>query len=154
MSGFTGMPGAKKLPGDRRPAAKRAVALCERVAGGMSLRKAAKAEGLRHTVFLSMVAKDEELRILYTAACDAAIETRILELGEQADAVMRFAKLKGKAASAYVSAFATKARVSQWEAERRMPKKYGNRLDLNHSGSIDLASRLNAARKRTDPPKE
>ena len=30
------------------------------------------------------------------------------------------------------------------------PKRYGDKLDVNHSGSIDLASRLESARKRTN----
>lgn len=149
MSILPSEPGAKNRPGDKRSVAKRALAICERVAGGVGLRKAAKAEGLGHTVFLRLVATDEPLRILYEQCRTSAIEERIVGLGESADAVMRFAKSKGKAAAAYVSAFATKARVAQWEAERLMPKKYGNRLDLNHSGSIDLAGRLNAARNRT-----
>lgn len=147
-------PGAKKLPGDQRPPLERARAICARVANGKSLRRAARIEGMDHSSFLQLVAVDEELRILYEQSRTTAIEERIVGVGEQADEVMRHAKKVGKAAASYVSAFATKARVAQWEAERLMPKKYGTRLDLNHSGSIDLAGRLNAARKRSDPPKD
>ena len=139
---------ARKKPVDRRTASQRAEAICQHVAEGKSLRASAMAEGLDHSQFLGMVAKNEELRIFYSAACDAAVEARVSELGDEANKVMAFAKRKGAAASAFVSAFVAKTRVSQWEAERRMPKKYGNRIELEHKGQVDLVSTLNAARAR------
>lgn len=149
MSILPKQPGAKKLPGDKRPAMERSIAVCERVAGGMSLTKACRAEGIKDWTVLRLVAKHEALRILYEESRVACVESRVAGLAEQADVVMRFAKRSGKQAAAYVSAFATKARIAQWEGERLMPKKYGTRIDLNHSGAIDIASRLAAARQRT-----
>lgn len=140
---------ARKNPGDRRTERQRAEAVCKHVACGKSLRAAAMAEGLDHSQFLGLVSRNEEVRIFYSAACDAAVEARVSELGDEANKVMAFARKNGSDASALVSAFAVKARVSQWEAERRIPKKYGNRIDLNHTGSIDLAGRLSKARERT-----
>ena len=140
---------ARKSPSDRRTERQRAEAVCKHVACGKSLRTSAMAEGFDHSQFLGLVSRNEEIRIFYSAACDAAVEARVSELGDEANEVMAFAKRKGAAASAFVSAFVAKTRVSQWEAERRMPKKYGNRLDLNHTGSIDLAGRLSKARERT-----
>ena len=139
---------ARKSPGDRRTERQRAEAVCKHVAGGKSLRASAMAEGFDHSQFLGLVSRNEEIRIFYSAACDAAVEARVSELGDEANEVMAFAKKKGAAASAFVSAFVAKTRVSQWEAERRMPKKYGNRIELEHKGQVDLVSTLNAARAR------
>lgn len=36
----------------------------------------------------------------------------------------------------------------KWLAAKLLPKVYGDKLDLNHSGAIDLAGALDAARKR------
>ena len=151
MSILPNEPGAKKLPGDKRPQRVRALAMCILIADGKSLRKAALAEGLDHSEFLHMVAKDDEVRILYETARNVSAEERIGALDEEADAVMQVAKVRGKKASAYVSAFVAKANIAKWKAERLMGKVYGNRVDINHSGSIDLASRLSAARARTKP---
>lgn len=150
VTGLTGRPGARKKVGDRRTQGQRAVAVCERVADGLSLRKAAQQEGLDHSRFLQMVSANKDLQVLYSEAKEAGIDARVEALREQADDVMKHAKSKGHDASSYVSAFATKARVVQWDAEKLAPKKYGAKLDLNHSGSIDLAGALNSARKRKD----
>jgi hypothetical protein len=147
--GLTGKPAARVKPGETRTQMERAIAMCERIASKSSLRAAAQLEGLDSSEFLRMVAKDEELRLLYIASREAALEASVAGMEQEADEVMKTALRKGKAAAAYVSAFSKKVNVLTWQAERLMPKKYGNRLDLNHSGSIDLAGRLNAARART-----
>lgn len=36
----------------------------------------------------------------------------------------------------------------QWRASKLAPKKYGDKIGVEHSGSIELASALEAARKR------
>ena len=36
----------------------------------------------------------------------------------------------------------------KWIAMKLLPKKYGEKLDLNHSGAIDIAGAVDAARKR------
>lgn len=158
MSILPNQPGAKKLPGDQRSQAERATAICIRVANGKSLRRAARLEGMDHSRFLQLVAVDEPLRILYEQSRNTAVEERIVGIGEQADEVMRHAKKVGKAASSYVSAFATKARVAQWEAERLMPKKYGTTridmtVDANVRGSVSYVANM-PARRRQEPPKE
>lgn len=149
MSLAPNKPAAKKRPGDRRSVRKRAVAMCAHVADGKSLRAAADIEGLDHADFLGLVAKNDELRIRYETARAACVESRRSALSSEADTVMAVAKRQGKKASAYVSAFNVKANIAKWEAERLLPKVYGNRLDVNHSGAIDLAGRLSKARERT-----
>lgn len=141
---------ATKRAGDKRTRLERAHALCERIGEGMSLRKAAEIEGFSHRDFLGMVATQPELQVLYSQAKEAGIDARVEALTEQSDEIIKQAKAARRNAGAIVSAFATKARVVQWNAEKLAPKKYGARLDLNHSGSIDLANALNAARKRKD----
>lgn len=37
----------------------------------------------------------------------------------------------------------------KWLAAKLLPKVYGDKLDMNVSGSLDVASRLSAARERT-----
>jgi hypothetical protein len=71
-------------------------------------------------------------------------------LDEEIDGVIASVKRGAKNASALVSAFARKQAGVWWVAERLMPKKYGARLNLNHSGSVDLAGRLQAARERME----
>lgn len=144
------VPNAKAKPGETRSQRQRAEVVCLLVADGLSMRKACIKVGLHHGDFLKYVSTDKALEVQYAQAKDCGIDTRVDALREQADDVMAHAKTAGPNASSYVSAFATKARVVQWDAEKLSPKKYGAKLDLNHSGSIDLAGALNAARKRSN----
>lgn len=150
MSIMPSKPAAKKRAGDKRPPRVRALAAIDRVAAGLSLRKACEAEGIDQSDVQNLFRKDEELRILYETAVSIRRDAVVDDLVEEGDAVMEKALKKGTYnAGAYVSAFVAKANIVKWEAERREPKKWGNRIDVNHSGSIDLAGRLAKARERT-----
>lgn len=146
---------ARAKKGDTRTQRERALAICDQVRNGSSLRAAAKAEGLDHSEFLKMVRADEDLRVFYEAAGNDAAETNIAET----DALIKNATKKvltsRKPLSTYVRMIQTQVNFSMWHAERLNQKRYGNRLDLNHSGSIDVAGRLARAKKRIDePPKD
>lgn len=142
-------PQAHVRESDTRPPRARAFAMCDRMASeGISLRKSAVAEGLGHADFLWLVRKDDELRIAYEQAREIGREVTVDSLREEAEQVMKTALMRGSDASSYVAAFNVRVGLIRWEAERREPKKYGARLDVNHSGTIDLAARLASARSR------
>lgn len=128
--GLTGRPGAKAKPGETRTERQRGEAMCVRIAAGTSLRKAAKAEGLDHSNFLSLVAADADFRVLYETAREAGIEASVSGLNEEATRVMRTALKTGTGASAYVAAFGRKVAIAMWVAEKQLPKKYGPKLAI------------------------
>lgn len=148
MSILPSVPGAKKRPGDARSAKKRALAVCDRILDGMSLGKACEAEGLGKSALLRLVRQDEALRAAYTTAKQEGVEAGLSNSDDGLAEAAELARKNRKGARAFVTAQAALARRAEWRAERLLPKVYGTRIDLNHSGSIDLAGRLNAARER------
>ena len=69
------------------------------------------------------------------------MDDRILEVAEKVEN----GELDPKAGSVVISAF-------QWRASKLAPKKYGDKLGLDHSGevSVNLAARISKARSRGD----
>lgn len=122
---------AKRKPGDKRSGPERALAMCTLIAGGMSLSKAAQAEGFDSANFLRLVRKDEDMRVEYETALHAKAERDADERIEILDAAIQLAKERGHDASSFVTASVAKVRALEWNAEKGNPKKYGAKVEAN-----------------------
>jgi hypothetical protein len=105
--------------------------LCERIASGEGITEICQSDDMpaKTTVYARM-ASDEEFRTRIACAREAQQESEAdhcVELADQATVEdWQVVKLKIWA--------------RQWRASKLAPKKYGDRLDLNHSGSIERLS--------------
>ena len=97
---------------------------------GQSLRKACAVFELAPSVFLRWVDADKDLQEQYTHA-------RARMLDAQAEALEDIGDLAASAVTAVeVAGLRLKSDNRKWLLSKLAPKKYGEKLDLNHSGSI------------------
>lgn len=99
---------------------------------GKSLRKAAKAQGISHGTFMRWVDDDTELADQYTRARARLLDFQAEELeaiGEAAAAARNPVKVAG---------LRLQSDNRKWLLAKLAPKKYGERLDLHHAGSVNV----------------
>ena len=136
--------------------------ICSRIAGGESLRAICRDEHLpdRITV-LRWALFDESFRNRYVQAREMQAESMADELLEISDDGMNDWMERRNADGECVgytlngeAVQRSKLRVDtrKWIASRLLPKKYGDRIQQEHSGSISLtlAERIERARNRAD----
>lgn len=101
----------------------------ERIMGGESLRAICKTKGLPSTtLFLRQVSQDEELAKRYTEAME-------IRANFHAEEIVRIADDCKDPQKARVQIDARK-----WILAKLLPQKYGEKLDLNHSGNVRVTS--------------
>ena len=111
--------------------------ICRRLADGLSLRRVCEADDMpsRDTV-RRWLGRREPFRRMYAAAREQQAEHFVDEIIEIAD----------------TDDNATHARVRidarKWAAVKLAPKKYGDKSEIEMSGSLDIAGRLEKARRR------
>lgn len=108
-------------------------AICERIAGGESMRRICSDEGMpdRATV-LRWLDADESFAAKYARAREHQGDYLDDEMAEVVDEV-RSGALDPQAGRVVLAGM-------QWRASKLAPKKYGDRLDLNanHSGGVQV----------------
>lgn len=102
---------------------------------GKSVRESCEAFGIPRTTFLKYVDRDQ-----YARAREACADVQFDEMTELERRV-----LDGKQDP---NAFRVAMDARKWRLGRMRPTVYGDKVSLEHSGSIDLAKTLDAARKR------
>jgi hypothetical protein len=120
--------------------------ICERIADGESLRTICLDAAMPHrsTVF-RWLATNESFRDQYTRAREAQADALFEEILEIADDTSRDTIVKeGKDGAEYEAANSewinrSRLRVDarKWMASKLAPKKYGDKLDVNHGGQPD-----------------
>jgi hypothetical protein len=102
-------------------------AICERIADGESLRKICVGDGFptKTTVF-RWLAQQESFRAQYAHAREMQAETHLDGLVDLAD----------EATDPALARLQIDAR--KWAASKLAPKKYGDKLDLNHGGALRI----------------
>ena len=104
--------------------------ILEGMADGESLRKCCVAAGVSISTFLSWVAADKSLAEQYAHA-------RARMIDAQAEALEDIGDRAATAESAVeVAGLRLKSDNRKWLLSKLAPKKYGEKLDLNHSGAI------------------
>ena len=108
-----------------------AQAICARMAEGESLRSVCRSEGMPSTsTVMRWLEDDAEFREQYARAMSMRAEVKFEELDDVSeDAVMADTAIK-------VAGLRLKADNIKWQLGKMAPKKYGDKLDLNHSGAV------------------
>jgi hypothetical protein len=111
-----------------------ATEICERLADGQSLIDICKDENLpAERTIRKWLAEDRNGFVpQYVRAREAQVEHYIDEIVDIADSVANCTD------SAIVHAARLAIDTRKWAAAKRLPKKYGDRLDLEHKGDITV----------------
>ncbi len=111
--------------------------ICRRLADGLSLRRVCEADDMpnRDTV-RRWLGKREPFRRMYVAAREMQAEHFV-------DEVIEIADTDDNPTHARVRIDARK-----WAVVKLAPKKYGDKSEIEMSGSLDIANRLEKARRR------
>jgi hypothetical protein len=115
----------------------KAASVCERVAAGESLRKAVEAEGITHPTFLRWVGQNAELADQYTRAREMGADVSFDALEELKDETPERGP-SGTVDAGWVAWKRLQIDTAKWSLAKKAPKKYGEKLDLNHSGRVQF----------------
>lgn len=110
--------------------------VCERIASkGESLRKICQSEGMpaASTVFL-WLAQDETFSEQYARAREVQADAMFDEILEIAD---QYDNPQEKLDTDHINRAKLRIDTRKWAVSKMAPKKYGEKLDLNHAGSVD-----------------
>jgi hypothetical protein len=111
------------------------------ITAGLSLRKSAATHGVPPSTFISWCNEDAALAEQYARARENGIEVMaddILEISDEASVEARY---QGEDVTLALDATAVarnRLRVDtrKWLLSKMAPKKFGDKLDLNHSGGV------------------
>jgi len=127
--------------------------ICERIAEGEGLRRIVLDEGMpsEKTVY-RWLRENGDFRQQYACAREDQAEHFLDEIMEIADDVSRDTIATEKDGEQPNTEWITRSRLRvdarKWAMSKLAPKKYGDKIGIEHSGQIELASALEAARKR------
>jgi hypothetical protein len=141
---------------DRLMAKKYSHALCDRLcaslAQGKSLRQAAQEEGVAASTVLEWAGRYKQFGEQYTRAREigyALLAEEIIEISDDAAHDTQVVGEREVVNTEFVARSRLRVDSRKWILAKMLPKVYGEKLDLHHSGQIDLAGRLSSARDRT-----
>lgn len=120
--------------------------VCERLADGESLRKACEAEGVKLSTFLRWVANDDDIADQYARARATGSDIAFEELMEQA-AEPAPCDATGKTDSGWVQWKRLQIDTAKWVLAKKAPKKYGDRIEQHHTGSVGLSVNIDLGNK-------
>jgi hypothetical protein len=120
---------------------------------GKSVRSILKQKGMPHrSTFDKWLDEDEKKIDQYARALEDRAELKFESIeADYMEEPQRDPK-SGNIDSAWVSLQRLKIDAKKWELSKLMPKKYGDRLDIDnkHSGSINIISLGNGTKPETD----
>lgn len=115
--------------------------ILERVSRGESLRKACEANGLRDSAFLNRCADDAKLSEQYARAKATGLELLAEQLLEISDTPLEGTETTIKADGGVevktgdmLGHRKLQIDTRKWLLSKLLPKKYGDKVDLNHAG--------------------
>jgi hypothetical protein len=112
------------------------VAIIESVANGNSLTSALQCLDLSGSVFRNALKADPTLQARYDEACSFRAELQAGEIIDIADGGL--------------DPIRDKLRIDarKWVASKMNPQKFGERIEHNHTGSVDLIAAMDQGRQR------
>jgi hypothetical protein len=116
----------------RNPA--NAARICALLSDGLSLRKVAKELGCSEAAIRQWSREDTEFASQYARSRDDYSETRGDEIIDLADEAYTNPEL--------VNALRLMIDARKWVLSKQLPKKYGDKLDVNHGGQKENPQRL------------
>lgn len=106
--------------------------LCERIEKGESVGQIADSLGMHRTSAWEWIKADDQR----SARVRASLEASASEYDDQAEKVLK--DLVAASTPAEVARARELASHYRWRASKRNPKAYGDKLDLNHSGKVEM----------------
>lgn len=116
--------------------------ICDLIASGLSLRMAiAKKNGIKKSTFLDWCKTDKEKSDQYARAIEDRTDLKFESIEEDYSEEPQRDTF-GKIDSAWVALQRLKIDAKKWELSKLMPKKYGDKMELDNklSGSINIIS--------------
>lgn len=105
--------------------------ICQAIASGDSLAKILRKKGMpNYSTVMRWLASDEEFRNNYARAREAQGDADADRIGDITDRVLS-GEIDPQAARVAIDAL-------KWTAARRLPKKYGDKLDLDLNGKVQI----------------
>lgn len=105
--------------------------VCERITEGDSLRKAAEAEGVKHSTFLLWVKENPALADQYTRAREAGTDAEFERLSDLNDEKPQLGP-SGAVDAGWVAWKRLQIDTKKWELSKKAPKKYGDKIEQTH----------------------
>lgn len=113
--------------------------ICGRIAIGESLRSICKNDHMPDVLTVyRWLAKDEDFRHQYALAREDQAETHADELMQIADE-MPPQDMNGRTDSGFVHWQKNRIDARKWVASKLKPRKYGDKVGVEHSGGLNLA---------------
>ena len=112
--------------------------ICDRIATGESLRRICEEDGMPHHItVIRWLAKHDEFASRYAHAREIQAQTFVDKMLDVAESRPERNPITGALDPASVAHIRNKIATMQWLAAKLAPKKYGDKLDLNHGGQKD-----------------
>lgn len=123
----------------------RADAICARISEGESLRSVCRDIGISHSLVLKWARDNLAFRDQYARAREDGAEADFDGLQELADEQPE-RTASGSVDAGWVSWQKNRIDTRKWSLAKKLPKKYGDKLDLN--GSLDLNTKIERITRR------
>ena len=108
---------------------------------GTSLREACKKNDIAPSSFIEWTNKDKILAEQYARARDVGVDIEFEKFQEIADNAINNPErdaITGKIDPAWVSLQKLKADNMKWALSKRHPTKYGDKVDIGHTGGLTI----------------
>lgn len=112
----------------------------QRVSTGVLMKPAAESLGINYLKLWRIVQSDPELSAAMLRAREAGAEALVAQAMDIADSAEN------------PHAVRNRINIRQWTAAKHSPRTYGDKLDLNVSGHVDLVAAMDAANGRIVRP--
>lgn len=135
-----------------------AIAICTEIADGMSLRSICQAESMPDiSTIMRWVGKHPEFRAQYAHAKEIQAEyfaEELLDIADDGQNDWMTRKIGGEDVKVVDQEALQRSRLRvdtrKWLMSKMLPKKYGDKLGIEHSGELTLADRISKARASRD----
>lgn len=113
--------------------------ICDKIAQGYSLRSLliAPDSKIKYTKFYELLDRDESKANKYARACNIRAEMKFESINQDYSEEPQRDPLTGKIDPAWVNLQRLKIDSKKWELSKLMPKKYGDKLDIDHTSGGD-----------------
>lgn len=120
--------------------------ICTQLSNGMSLRKICLADDMPEAgTVCRWLTEYDEFSEQYTKAREAQAEMMADQIMDIADEMPLMNPITGAVDGASVNHKRLRIDARKWVAAKLLPKKYGDKLDLNHTGKIGIESLIASA---------
>jgi hypothetical protein len=119
----------------------KANAICEALAAGESLRKAAKAQGIDPSTVLKWEDANAEFAQQYARARVTGyklLADEIIEISDDSSRDVIDTEHGPKTDSEVVARSRLRVDSRKWMLSKMLPKVYGDKIDMNHSGELTV----------------